>query len=319
MRNSYINTLLLAVVTAAVAGAGYYLTEVRQQREFDRIEHIREVARLQRAKVEKLLAAKDTSAYRARRSIRRWRARYKFIPTEMRTPDIVHYLEGLTAQGFETFNISLARQQDTPDFSYYTFDVEGTAYFKSLYHFIWHIENNREFYRLNKLRLSHTYVFKKNPATGIKRRLNMVNFSMSLDAYFNGTDGLSAAEDELLPVPQRLLPHHYPAHNSFYPLVRTSLPPNDEQLVNVEQAELVSVLGAKAVFDDKNGQHILREGDAVYLGTLVKVDPVNSTVHARLNKAGIIENVEIELDTGTERYRQAAGDSIRLSPTTDEN
>src|SRR5690606_35601638 len=131
------------------------------------------------------------------------------------TPDIVQYIESLTRTGFEAFNIQLSGVSTAPNFKYYTFQVGGTAFFDNLYAFIWHLENNREFYRIDDLEAAYVDVFDENPDTGERRRLSMVKFNMTLYAYFDGIEGLSASDDELLPVPPQLLPARTAAHNSF--------------------------------------------------------------------------------------------------------
>lgn len=319
MQNSTVNTILLAIVTLLVAGTGFYLTRVEQPEEIQEIEHRKKLARLQRAEVSQLLAEEAASQEMADQAVRKWQARYKFIPAKLSTPDIVVYLEGLTSRGFETFDIELADVKTQPDFSIYRFKINGTAFFKYLYHFVWHLENNREFYRVGDLQMRHTNVFKENPETGLRKRLDMVSFSMTLDAYFNGAEGLSASSpDSLMPVPELLLPAHYPTENSFYPVVRTDLPPNDEQLLNMEEATLVSLLGDRAVLDDSNGRHILREGDKVYLGQIVKIDPVKSLVRASLNKGGVTEIVDVVMESAKPAYEQAKGET-QLVPAGDPN
>ena len=307
MKNSTVSTLLLLLLTGLLAGAGYYTTEVRQPAELQRIDDSEKAARLRVAEVEQLLVEEAATEEMADAAVRKWRARYKYIPEEMKTPDIVEYLESHTTRGFDAFNINLEGVKTTPDFKYYTFSVEGTAYYANLYHFIWHIENNREFYQVRDLSMTHTDVFDENERTGAQRRKDMVKFSLKLDAYFAGVEGLSAAKDELMPVPAQMLPASTPAHNSFYPVVRAELEPNDELLVNVEEAELVSVAGTRAMFEDERGQHMLSEGDAVYLGQIVKVDPARASVRASLNKGGIVAVVDVELDTGQDSFRQARG------------
>jgi hypothetical protein len=309
---STINTVLVLLIALAVGGAGYYVTGVQQPGAVERIEETKKLARLKKVEVEQLLVEEAGSRELAEQSLRKWRARYKYIPTRMETPDIVQYLESLTQSGFEGFNISLDGITAKSDFKYYTFSVNGTAYYQSLYDFVWKIENNREFYRVRDLSMTATNVFKRNDETGVDRRLDMVKFSMKLDAYFEGVEGLSASREELMPVPDGLLPGRSPAHNSFYPVVRTDLPPNDRQLVDVESAKLVSILGNQAVLEDSRGQHVLGVGDEVYLGQITVVDPFNVLVRAVLNKGGVSQNVELKLDSG-ESFRRAEG-RIRLNP-----
>lgn len=314
MKPEYVSTAILLIITLLVCGAGYYVTDVKQEEEKAAVEDAIKLARMEKAEVEQLIVEESTTSEMAAEAVGKWKSRYKYIPEEMTTPDIVNYLEGLTDRGFESFNIQLNGVTTKKNFKQYTFDVQGTAYYNNLYDFVWHIENNRAFYRISDLNMSYTTVSDMNNATGVERRRDMVSFSLILDAYFAGAEGLSAEEGELVEVPEDLLPSHEPAHNSFYPHVRTDLPSNDELLVNVEEARLLSVIGGRAVVEDSRGQHILSLGDKVYLGTIVTIDPVAIRVVARLNKGGVMREVELTLDApDTEAYRQAQGDK-QISP-----
>jgi hypothetical protein len=314
MNSTFLNSVILAVFAFMLIGAGYYATEVHQPRTLEQIQDKIKLARLQQAEVEQLLIEQAASAGAAEQVLRKWKARYKYLPETLNTAEMVLYLESLTSYGFEQFDVALQGVTNAGSHSYYTFRVNATAFFDSFYRFLWHIENNREFYRVEKLTMSHKAVYKENPATERLRRMDMVAASFMLHAYFAGDEGISVDEDEeLMPVPDNMLPRRSAAHNSFYPLVRTDLPPNDENLLNIEAAELISIIGDRAVFDWEGRQYILGEGDKIYLGTIEKVDPKMALVRARLNKGGMIDVVDVRLDLG-ERFRQAGVEGVQVQP-----
>ncbi len=313
MKSSVLNTVILVIFAVALIGAGHYATEVHQPRTLEQLQDKIKLAKLQQAQVEELLVEQAASAEMAELVLRKWKARYKFLPATLNTADMVLYLEGLTRSGFEKFDVRLQGVTNTGSFSYYTFQVNATAFFNHFYDFIWHIENNREFYRVDNLKVSHTTVYRDNSRTDIPRRLDMVAATFLLHAYFAGSEGISAPDEELMPVPLSMLPRRTPAHNSFYPIVRTDLPPNDEMLVDVETARLVSIVGDRAIFDWDGRQYILGEGDRIYLGELVKIDPKMSLVRVTLNKGGRVITFDKKMEVG-ERYRQAEGEAIQMQP-----
>jgi len=294
--NNLLNTFLLILCVGVVAGVGHYLTNVRQPAKLQNIEDTIRLASLQQAQVSELLVEQSASRELAEQTLTRWKTRYKEIPEDLNTATMILYLEDLTAEGFERFDVVLQGVTNKGDFSYYTFKVNATAYFSSMYHFVWHIENNREFYRIRDLKINYTAVYKENQQTERPRRFDMVNFEFLLDAYFAGDEGMSAAGDTLVPVPRDLLPRHDPAHNSFFPVVRTDLPPNDEMLLDVEASELISIVGRTAIFDSGGFQYVVGEGDRVYLGSIVKVDPNTMQVRVQLNKGGSVMAYDISLD-----------------------
>lgn len=308
--SSVLNTLILLLFVLAIAGGGYYLTQVWQPKELEKIEQQEKEARLRNVQVEQLLQEQSASKEQGEQILRRWKARYKVMPPEMQTWDIIEYLERLTSVGFETFNYDLTGVQRTPNFSVYKFRLDGTAFFRNLHDFVWHLENNREFYHVHDLSLSAVTVSDENPNTGRARQRDMVRFDMMLDAFFAGNEGLTPDEDELLPIPRSMLPIHYPAHNSFFPIVRTDLPPNELGLVDMDNARLVSIIGNRAIFEYEDAQYELSEGDDVYLGRIVKVDPINGFVRASLNRGGVIDLVEVKMDTD----RNLPRGNVRLAP-----
>jgi len=293
---SLFNSLLLLLCLLVFGGAGYYLTEVRQPNELQKIDDTIQLAKLEQAAVTDLLVEQASSKEMAEASLAQWKSRYKEIPATLNTADMVLYLENLTSSGFEQFDIDLAGVTNARDFSYYTFKVKALSTFDQMYRFVWHVENNRAFYRINDLKVSHKTIYKENAETGLPKRYDMVEFSFTLDAYFNAKNGIAAGKDELMPVPSKLLPRQSASHNSFYPLVRTDLPTNDEMLLDVDKATLVSVVGDRAIFESGDYSYIVGEGDRIYLGTVKSIDPRTATVRVELNKGGQIFTVDLTLD-----------------------
>ncbi|MEM9665892.1 MAG: hypothetical protein AAF970_13205, partial [Bacteroidota bacterium] len=210
--------------------------------------------------------------------------------------------------------------QPAADHSYYTVNITGQGYFSSLYRFIWDIENNEHLYRIRDLNLGYTSVSKTNEETGAERMLIMVNFTMGLDAYF-GASGSSAAvltteegfeRVRVSELPSNVLPTRQPKLNPFFPLVMSELPPNTNNLIDLDQAQLVGITGNEAMFLYQDEFQTVSMDAPVYLGRIIEIDPVKHRVVARLNKGGIIDEVELNLHTG-ERYRQAIG-TMQLAP-----
>ncbi len=220
--------------------------------------------------------------------------------------------------------------EDEGDYSYHSFSVSGRGYFSELYRIVWELENNRYFYRIPELTLVHMDIITEDEDTGAEVMKVMVSFQMQIDAIFSGADGMSAPSDdgvaeeaallpisraksERPPVPIEVLPDQRPALNPFFPLIMAKLPPNTHGLVNIEQAQLVSIVGDKAIFKEDEQYRAVGQGEDVYLGQIIEVDPVEGRIKARLNKGGIIDAVEIFLQSG-ERYREALG-SVRRAPS----
>jgi len=326
------NIVVLLLLFALVTGAGVYLTIFEQPKEIERLEQAEKLARLKQAEVTSLLAEEATSSSVAEEAIRKWRARYKVIPQQLNSADVMNYLNHRTMTGFKNFDVVMDGSRTTPDFSYFTINVQGKGYFSSLYRFIWEVENSRDFYRIRDLSLEHIDLMVEDEQTGNNKLQVMVSFSMKVDAYYGGKNGLSAplgsddalAEESLLPtsagnldlppVPRGVLPKERPDINPFRPLILEVIPPNTYNLLDVEDAQLVSIVGGKAVFLWKDDFVTVGLGDPVYLGQITRIDVTEGIVSARLNKGGIVDEIEQTLDTG-ERFRQAFGPA-NLAPAT---
>lgn len=324
-----INTWVMAICWLLVSGLGVYFTFFRQPEELEHLEKAEQVAQMKQAELASLETEEASLTQMSESVARKWRARYKVIPEDLSTADVVGYLNGLTESGFKNFDVALGGQQQTADFKYYVFNISGRAYYNSLYQLIWELENNRNFYRLSNLSMDHIDLVTEDKKLGTEKLQVMVSFTGRLEAYFDGIEGASAPEEldaalfengdipvarqeDLPPVPLNLLPDVKPKRNPFFPVILEQIPPNTYGLVDVEKADLISIVGDKAMFKDDKGIRAVGLGEKVYLGTLTAVDPANGRVVARLNKGGIFDEVIRDLELG-DPYRHAQGPA-RLSP-----
>lgn len=327
MSNIGYNVLILAGCWIVAVGLGVYVTFVKQPEKLEQVQKAEQVIRMKQAELTALLAEEVESEYLAADAVRKWNARYREIPKALSSPEVVGYLNELTPSGFENFDVSYDRTTRLADYSYHTFRINGRGYFNNLYRFVWDVENSRSFYRLRDLNLDHIDLVKRDRDTDRDRLQVMVSFSLTVDAYFGGIEGLSAdgpmlagmtgdetllSETPLPTIPQDVLPTRRPAVNPFFPGILDQLPPNTDNLVDFENATLISIAGQQAVFAFDGEYRALSVGDPVYLGHILSIDPAEGTVHARLNKGGIIDEVRLRLDTG-DRFRFAAG-ARRLVP-----
>lgn len=328
MPTKVIHTLIiLGIVWVFVIGAGVYMTMVKQPEEMARVEKAEKVVRLKQAELASLMTEQSQSAEKADQALRKWQSRYKVIPQTLESPEVIGYLNELTASGFEVFDVTLSETASGGDYQYHSFSISGRGYFSELYRIVWELENNRYFYRIPDLTLVHMDLVAVDD-DGLERMKIMVSFQMQIDAIFGGAEGMSApegsemvaedpnglpvsrAETGLPRVPKEVLPSARPAINPFFPLIMDNLPPNTYGYIDLSTAKLVSVAGDKAIFQEGDQFRSVGVGDDVYLGQIMDVDPIEGRVRARLNKGGIIDEVEIFLQSG-ERSERAQGAVLR--------
>lgn len=328
MSNIAYNIIILSLLAILVTGGGIYVTFVKQPKEIEKLEQAEKVARLKEAEVSALLAEENSSSDQAREAIQKWKARYKVIPSKLSSADVVNFVNQRSLAGYKNFDIVVESNNSTPDFKYYTLKVSGRGFYSSLYKFIWEVENHRDFYRIRDLQLDQIDLISQDEETGNNKSQVMVSFNFKLDAYYGGSTGLSAplgdpiSEDEVLPtsaanvdlppVPTGVLPKDRPDTNPFYPLILEDVPPNTYERINMDEAILVSIVGTEAVLREGEIYHQVKVGDQVYLGEITRIDAEEGKVLARLNRGGIIDEVELIMET-SENYRQALGPT-RLAP-----
>ncbi len=306
-------SIVIVLIAGFVWFSGHKLTgkDQKQDKIIEQIENSEKLARIQLTAITSLIKEEASSEERATDLVKRWNSRYKIIPDELSSADLLVGLESLTERGFDSSEINIRSTKSTADFKYHDVLVSGTSTFASLYSLIWHLENDREFVRVFDLDVDHVEVPREIGRSD--RMMQMVKFKMEIHAYFGGAEGMSADPELEYGIPVSLLPKGRPAHNSFFALVSAQLPKNTKNLVDVENDELIAVAGDRAIFKTPTGNRVLAVGEDVYLGQITSIDPVSGKVSARLNKLGVVNVVSLQLGS-EERYRQALGNDRQFTP-----
>lgn len=211
----------------------------------------------------------------------------KRISREVTPANTYQYLNSILARtGFLEFSMLYSGKKTSQSFAYNTYRLKGEAPFNRLFQFLWYLERGPEIYQIKKLTLHG--VESKDPETQMPELV--VPFEMEISSYYSDIADLPPIKRSLDDV---VVP---PAINPFYPHVLRNLPPNSDNLVEVERAELKAVLQDQALVADHNGRvHVLRKGSRVYLGYLNRIDPEKNQVEFTLNKGGIVEKVLLRM------------------------
>lgn len=183
-------------------------------------------------------------------------------------------------------NVEYVEQKQQNEFFFYTYKITGIGEFNDVHQFIYAIEQSKELKKINNLSLTNQLSTDKE---GIPQFL--VGFSMNVDVYFSSNNRFASSdikENEL---------RTGQLYNIFYPLIRNEIPPNLDNLLDVQGAKLLALIPEGAFFSDGKGNtYLLWEGEQVYLGYLTKIDYDNNKVTFILNKGGIIEKVDLSLE-----------------------
>lgn len=161
-----------------------------------------------------------------------------------------------------------------------TMELSGSGYYRNFMNFLRQIELNRPINKITQISVS--------PINQLED-YGKVNYSISLESYY---DRVKLLGEPQIDITNNLVASVY---NPFYPLIR-SVPPNENNLVNVEQSSLIALSGNRAFLMDQNGEmQSISTGGKVYLGELKSIDVKNGTATFQLNKGGIVENLTLNI------------------------
>ncbi len=183
-------------------------------------------------------------------------------------------------------NIEYDVLETTAHFNIYHFNLSGSAEFNDFMNLIYAIEESKLLKKVTDLNLTNNVKVEEDGTPHY-----LVNFTFKAAVYYSNDDRFYVKEFK----ENRLKPN--PAYDIFYPLIRNEIPPNLDNLLDVQNAVLLALIPDGAFLADANGNtFLLWEGDKVYLGYLTNIDYKKNEVNFVLNKGGIIETKTLTLE-----------------------
>ncbi len=192
-------------------------------------------------------------------------------------------------RGFSEFSyvdMKFDKFESEKPFLVMTYKLMGTAYFSEVYRLIYSIEHSKELKKVTAGMFTNNTFVEEDGTPNF-----LVAFEFDVKVYMSNNNQFASSasvENDLTSAP---------VHDIFYPLIRTQLPPNIDELLDVQDARLLALVPEGAFISDARGNSfLLAEGDPVYLGYLTSVDFDQGTVSFILNKGGIIEKITLEIE-----------------------
>ncbi len=210
------------------------------------------------------------------------------IPQNLSSIKFYNFVNNIT-NGFSDkaqVNIEFLEQKQEKEFFYHEYKLTGFGYFNEVYNLIFAIEHSKELKKVTNISLGNLVQTKEGEIP-----LYLVSFTLNAKAYFSTDNRFAPATfvENSLGAPT--------LYDAFYPLIRNEIPPNIDELLDVQGATLLALIPEGAfIADSKGNTYLIWEGEQVYLGYLTKIDYQNSRVSFILNKGGIIEKMDLELD-----------------------
>ena len=280
-----LNILILSILCILTAGAGTYVTFIRQPNELVQADEAERALAMERSELLGLTTSESRMRQEIQYASHRWHARYKNVEDSLSTADVVDYVNRFAESGFDMLNVEFGGHHHGLNHQYYAFNVTGKGPFEHVYDFIWHMENNKRLYRIEDLMIDDA---RMDSSQGVQ-------FSFRLLAYFSvpgsmtATDATDAAVfpetaaslDHPI-VPEEVLPARRLAINPFS-FTRPASSTSSEKglrsaLFSLEASRLVSIAGSRAAFESAGKIRQLTVGDQVREGEITDVDAGRQTV-----------------------------------------
>jgi len=210
------------------------------------------------------------------------------IPVNLTQYDFYNFVVNISSlfSSKSFVNIEFREQLEDEHFRHYEYRLFGTATFNDLYKLIYAIEKSKG---LKKIATSNMNNIVEVDEKG--RPSYLVGYDMSVSVYFSDNDRYASTEfQENNIVPNRI-------YDVFFPLIRKEIPPNTDNLLDVQTAQLLALLPEGAFLSgNSDSTYVLNKGDKVYLGYVTDVDHKKNEVKFILNKGGIIEKVSLGIE-----------------------
>lgn len=275
------NTLYLSLTLLLMIAAGWGLIHFTQTQKLEELENTlsQKEAELQAIKsssenYDEMLTGFLNTTYKVENH-------KKELMPDNRVPAVYDYLR-IINQGVANTEINFTWSDSVTQSNYgiNKFTITGSGNYRNLYNFVQRMERSKPLYKINSLQLQTV-----NEAD----RLNHVTFSFQVDSYYDREQDVYQSSMNVLRTSMGI------THNPFFPLIH-SVPPNEDNLLNVDSSRLIALSRRNAYLVDQNGAlQTLEVGDRVYLGRLQNINDDHVTF--LLNRGGIADRVTMEIRT----------------------
>lgn len=282
MKYSIRNTIILLLTLIIMVGGGWFYIHNR----FDAdIQNTRSTLNQKQAELQEVqrLADQFSSAQANYNDVIFTRINYpkELFPSHS-SSDLFDYLQELNRDiSFTELNYSFSDSVLNDDHGIINAEISGEGNYSNLTNFLYRIEYSRPLVQIRAVQLNNISELEK---------LNRVTFQINLGAYYRRGNWTSYRADLNTSTPLGSI-----EHNPYYPLIRP-IPPNDDNLPNVEASHLIALTGRTVHMIDQTGVlKRLSVGDPVYLGRLSRINLDTKEAVFQLNRGGVLDTVTLTL------------------------
>ena len=275
------NTLILLLALLIINGGGYAYMHFIQKAEIEDLEE-RQV-RLERDYQQDLETAELVPMLREQfaEATSVIEGFDKTIFTNNNADEIFRFLSLINEGAGVNFNFTFRDSTSSDQYGVINSEINGSGPYRSVVRFINAIEYSEPVQKIDGISLT---------PSGEAEGYQNVNFTFRLQSHYDRVGVFDNYQ-----TPDIAFRTNESNHNPFFPLIR-NVPPNEDNLPNVDQSRIVGLTGSVVYLMDQNGQMVtLRVNDRVYLGRLEQINMQQGSARFRLNRGGIIDVVTLEV------------------------
>lgn len=196
---------------------------------------------------------------------------------------LYQYLQELNSDlSFTGLNYTLNDSTLNEDHGIINVTVQGEGRYENLTNFVYRLEYSRPLIQIENVQIDNI----SEP-----ERLDRVNFQLTMGAHYRRGEWTDYRSDLVQSGALGAI-----SHNPYYPLIHP-VPPNTENLPDVDNSRLVVLTGSRAHIIDQNGVlQRLNIGDRVYLGRLSSIDLQQGEAVFTLNRGGIRDQIVLNIE-----------------------
>lgn len=206
----------------------------------------------------------------------------KTLYTDSNEDRVFDFMNNLnTGNSYTDFAFAFSDSTAQDQYGIMSMNISGEGFYRYLINFIRKMEYSKPLNKISNLDIT--------PINDLEN-YGRVSYSFTLNSYYDrATEFGSPTMDVVSPTYSSL-------HNPFFPLIR-DVEPNEENLTDIEQSELIALSSNRAFLLDQTGElQKIRLGGNVYLGSLTNINLSEGTATFQLNKGGIIERITLEVN-----------------------
>ena len=282
------NTLVLFVVLLILLGGGWGWLNFQYGDTLSKLDAQLEIKEARVIHLETILADYDYMQDKLTTTLQRWKFYPKVLLQENSIHETYRYLESISSRraSFD-YEFKLSSIVNKGDIVYANYQLKGIGRYSNIYRFIQYLENSKPLYKIESLELSRP--------SGSQSSQGDVDVTLKFKGMFASDDKADLTREgnqfELASA------NFSSGYDPFKPFILNILPPNTENLLEIERAKVIAIMKGVAYIQGRSGKmKTMRVGDRVYLGVLEKIDLRKREVVFTMNRGGIFEKKTLRLE-----------------------